>query len=1321
MLSAGAFHYSTRVFLDLTVPFILRVARAGLVVALLVALVGWASARQRFGSSDQAALARVERELRERFEASADTLGRLAARVASNRDAVAAAPRDAAAVRRLFDACAGAIPSDEAGRTGVTIYDATGAPLAWAGRVSDLPRARIDGPATLFVAPGALGPRLIRIQPVLTGDRSPAPRLATVVVEQTLGTASDTPAPADTFSLATSIAPAVVRTPLAIANQRAVGDPKSSTRHGNSFEIPSPDGSVLVEAEVSPQDVALARERWIRGVRAAVISVLGATLLLCAWPTVELRRRAPNASRFLLATAGIVAMVLAARLTFWIATAAVVDDPAAGSPLNLLLTALTTAALAWLTIDLIERRRLARPHPRVLTPSLRAGVLWMAAFATAGLGGTWLVWLYERIVQGVVSHTDLDLLHFSLHPVSAARLGLTCALVLLDAAIIWSAAAMIRVPALVSRPPRSLAWRAGAAAAWLAGIALAIFVLRLPGQPVPIGPLSVAMLAAGISAIVLARVGSKLRRASQAARLIAVFIALLVPAIAMYPSLFAFATEAKELLIAGEYGPQALRQRDDLKLRLAHTLDQIDALRSLPQFVTAPGTSNEGRGGAPTTDRAFFVWSMTDLATFRLTSAIELYGANGRLVDRFSNLPEYTASPYFATSCAWEAVAEVSPFGSEVRQVTRASRGICERGRPIGAIVVRAMLDYRTLPFISSQSPYLESLRPNREARAEGVFGRDVEFTVYGWSRAPLFSSGTSVWPLPDRIFQRMVESRDAFWEELERDERLYRVYFLNDRGGIYALGYPVITWFGHGINMAELVTLTGVLYVALLVGATLFNLLTSRTPASGRALLREVRSSFYRKLFLAFWAVAVVPVAILAIGTRTYFAAQLRASREEAAARTVTVAQRLVEDYASLQQRGPGSLTTIDDQIMVLVRRAVDEDVNLFNRDRLQATSARDLFATQLLPMRTPGEVYKTILLDRMPTYVGEEQVGELTAYRLAAAPVRAGGREGIVTVPLTSRQQEIELQIDELDRRVVSAAVLFSLLGAAIGYWMAERIADPVSRLTRATHRIARGDLDARIALTSTDELRRLVEDFNRMAADLKHQRAEIERTQRIEAWADMARQVAHDIKNPLTPIQLSAEHARRVNVDRGRPLSPVIDECVDAILTQVKLLRQIAAEFSSFASSPTPRPEPTSLSALLQEVVEPYRAGLEGRVAIEVNAPADLPSVNIDRTLFARALTNMVENALHAMPGGGRLTINAAPVDQSVVVEVSDTGVGMDADDLAKIFEPYFSTKATGTGLGLTIAKRNVELIGGTIEVRSQRGVGTTVVITLPTAVS
>ena len=287
-----------------------------------------------------------------------------------------------------------------------------------------------------------------------------------------------------------------------------------------------------------------------------------------------------------------------------------------------------------------------------------------------------------------------------------------------------------------------------------------------------------------------------------------------------------------------------------------------------------------------------------------------------------------------------------------------------------------------------------------------------------------------------------------------------------------------------------------------------------------------------------------------------------------------------------------------------------------------------------------------------------------------------------------------------------------------------MAERIADPVNRLTRATRRIARGNLDARIAATSSDELRRLVEDFNRMADDLKRQRSELERTQRLEAWADMARQVAHDIKNPLTPIQLSAEHARRVNIDRGRPLSPVLDDCVNAILTQVRLLRQIAAEFSSFASSPTPRPEPTDAGRA-------HRGGRRavshrrwpGGSPIDVSTPAGLPPMLLDRTLFARALTNVIENALHAMPGGGRLTIAAVAATgrrrQSTRwwSRVTDTGVGMDAEALARDLRAVFLDEGHRHRPRPDDREAQCRAERRNDRGRSERGCGTTVRVTLP----
>ena len=1288
---------------------IVRVVRVGVLAALAVGLAGWGATRYRFGNSDRATLARVEAELRQQLAASAETLGAMTRRVVADRDLIRAAARDQAARRRLFDTVAAAVAAEGPGRIGLTIYDSDAVPLAWAGRVSDLPRSRVEGPAALFVAQSALGPRLLRIEPVLDRARPGDPRPArwTVVAEQALGNQPESPGLADAFAVSTSIVPVRLR---AVIGGSA---PPPNAPGLYTFVIPAPDGSPLVDAEVSSADLAAARDRWNRNSWGAVIFVLGMTLLACAAPIVERRRVLATRAALTRASVQLAALLLGVLASLLAALRAWTGSISLASPPSLLVTSLVAAALGWLAVDFVERRRTCRPRPSGAT---EAGAMRVAAasFAAAAITVLGLA-AYERALWALVSNTSLDVLHFSLHPLSAGRLSVAFALVLLHAAVTWTAVAIIRAAETAARASRH---PVRALPGTIAGAIVAAGVVAQLSDSIPLIPLALAFSAATAGAFTLGRLGTRLHRLSQSARLGVSFVALVAPAVAMYPSLYADATAAKERLVVDEYAPEAASQRDDLQRRLQRTVEQIDQVPSLAEFVL--GLTSE----TPTTDRAFVVWSNTDLARYRLTSAIDLYDAEGRVVSSFAlHLPEYATARFKASGCgSWEQpFDEISPFGSSERHVLRTSRGICQDGRLVGSIVVRVMLDYQTLPFISSQSPYLESLRPNPQAPPEGVSGRDIEFAVYGWSRAPLFASGTSVWTLPDDVFGRMVESREPFWATVERDGRSFRVYFLTDRGGIYALGYPAVTWFGHFVNLAELMVLTGVLYVVLLVLATLFSVVVSSAPATGRALLREIRSSFYRKLFLMFVAGAIVPVFILAVAIRTYFAAQLLAGADEAAARTVTTAQRLVEDYAAyaaIQPRGAGGLGAVTDQIMGLVARAIDEDANLFERARLQATSARDIFASQLLTTRTPAPAYRAILLDRLPTFVGDDAFGAV-GYRLAAAPVRAGGRDGIVTVPLTNRQQEIDQRIDELDRQVLSAIVLFSLLGAAIGYWMAERIGDPVKRLTRATRRIARGDLDARVAAASRDELGRLVHDFNQMAADLKRQRSELERTQRLEAWADMARQVAHDIKNPLTPIQLSAEHARRINTDRGGPLSPVLDDCVNAILAQVTLLRQISAEFSSFASSPTPRPEVTDVAALIHEVVEPYRTPLSGRIRIEVAASPDLPLVTIDRTLFARALTNIIENALHAMPGAGHLRIALRATSDptpGVVVEIRDTGVGMDPADAARIFEPYFSTKATGTGLGLTIAKRNVELIGGTIEVTSERGKGTTVTITL-----
>jgi len=343
-----------------------------------------------------------------------------------------------------------------------------------------------------------------------------------------------------------------------------------------------------------------------------VLLVLALALLLSMAPLVEARRQATEARRVLTTTGGIVVGLVAARLLLWFAAAPLVSSPRTQtSPLDLLVTSLLAAAVAWLAIDLIERRRLARPCPRLLMPTPQSSALVGSAYFVVGLIGTATLWAYERTLQVTVARTSLDPLHFSLHPVNAARLELAFGLLLLHAVVIWTAVASIRLPTLAWRLPRGVLRRV-AALAWVLGVLVGVAAGRALGAPVPHVPpvpLLIALATAGAVAATLARVRPRARRASQAQRLCAGFLALLVPAAALYPSLLAFAIQAKEELIAREYGPQAASAREDLQARLRNALEQIDSLPTLADCAAAPPAAARARLHSATISGRFIVHS----------------------------------------------------------------------------------------------------------------------------------------------------------------------------------------------------------------------------------------------------------------------------------------------------------------------------------------------------------------------------------------------------------------------------------------------------------------------------------------------------------------------------------------------------------------------------------------------------------------------------------------------------------------------------------------------------------------------------------------
>jgi hypothetical protein len=239
------------------------------------------------------------------------------------------------------------VPDEARTRNGVTLYDASATPVAWSGRVWDLPKERVQGPRTLFVAPGALGPRLIHVEPVVEGTASTATRRATVVVEQALGTDQSIAGAGDAFVLPTSVAPVTVR-PAAVAG--------ADGRRPFSFAVAGTDGATLLEADVTPADLSAARLRWRQLVWAAVLVVAALTVLFSAAKFIERRRAARDMRAFALATAALVALVVAARFILYFALLPF-SPTGVPTPLDLLLTTMTMSALVWVGVDLIERRR----------------------------------------------------------------------------------------------------------------------------------------------------------------------------------------------------------------------------------------------------------------------------------------------------------------------------------------------------------------------------------------------------------------------------------------------------------------------------------------------------------------------------------------------------------------------------------------------------------------------------------------------------------------------------------------------------------------------------------------------------------------------------------------------------------------------------------------------------------------------------------------------------------------------------------------------------------------------------------------------------
>jgi len=313
----------------------------------------------------------------------------------------------------------------------------------------------------------------------------------------------------------------------------------------------------------------------------------------------------------------------------------------------------------------------------------------------------------------------------------------------------------------------------------------------------------------------------------------------------------------------------------------------------------------------------------------------------------------------------------------------------------------------------------------------------------------------------------------------------------------------------------------------------------------------------------------------------------------------------------------------------------------------------------------------------------------------------------------------------VDQLRRVLWGASALVLGIVVVFTIFVARRTTRPIVELKKHTQRVAAGDLDARVVVESDDELGDLGRAFNEMTAELKESRTRLIKAEKDAAWREMARQVAHEIKNPLAPVLLSANLLDRARKEKSPEFDSIFDRTIELIRRQVENMRKIASDFSAFAGARKVNPERVDLRRLVDEIVELNTAwAREQKIAV---APAGEPAhVWADVAELRRVLINLVSNAFEAMPEGGTLAIavsrrlpdRARGGPAHVVLEIADSGVGLSDTVRARLFEPYFTTRSHGTGLGLAISRRIVEELGGTIALEPRAdGRGTIARIVLP----
>ncbi len=396
--------------------------------------------------------------------------------------------------------------------------------------------------------------------------------------------------------------------------------------------------------------------------------------------------------------------------------------------------------------------------------------------------------------------------------------------------------------------------------------------------------------------------------------------------------------------------------------------------------------------------------------------------------------------------------------------------------------------------------------------------------------------------------------------------------------------------------------------------------------------------------------------------------------------------------------------------------------DINLFDSDgHLLATSRPEIFDMDLTGNMMDAVAYKEMGVLKRSEYIHDEHIGGLK-YLSAYVPFVNSENKMLayLNLPYFTRQDELTREITNLVVAIINIVVLLSLLSFSIAVFMSNRITHPLRLLQDNIARISLSETNEKIDYEGRDEIGSLVEEYNMMVDELKNSAELLARSERESAWREMAKQIAHEIKNPLTPMKLGIQHLQRIWNSDDEQREEQVAKITRTLIEQIDNLSAIATEFSNFAKMPVANNVTLDLVDLLKDAISLFQE--YDKYTIVLNT-GDLAHVYIyaDKEQVNRVLINLIKNAMQSFSEGreGRIDIRLQLTGNNALISVADRGKGIPENIRDSLFQPNFTTKSSGMGMGLAIVKSIVETAGGKIWYETEMKKGTTFYVLLPLA--